>query len=122
DKPMTRTLEEALELEKLVESTGLIFALTHTYTGYPMVKQARDMVKNGDIGQVRKIYVEYPQGWMTEKIEDTDSKQAGWRVDPAKSGIAGAMGDIGTHARSEEHTSELQSRENLVCRLLLENK
>lgn len=100
DKPMTRTLDEAIELEKLVESTGLIFALTHTYTGYPMVKQARDMVKNGDIGQVRKIYVEYPQGWMTEKIEEADSKQASWRVDPAKSGIAGAMGDIGTHAEN----------------------
>jgi len=98
DKPLTRTLEEAKELEKLVEETGLIFALTHTYTGYPMVKQARDMVKNGDIGEVRKIYVEYPQGWLTEKVEDTDSKQASWRVDPSKSGIAGAMGDIGTHA------------------------
>src|SRR5690606_15606731 len=100
DKPMTRTLEEALESEKLVESTGSIFALTHTYTGYPMVKQARDMVKNGDIGQGRTICVEYPQDWTTETMEATDSKQAGWRVDPAKSGIAGAMGDIGTHAEN----------------------
>ncbi|GAA5219424.1 Gfo/Idh/MocA family oxidoreductase [Membranihabitans marinus] len=100
DKPMTRTLEEALELEELTEKSGLIFALTHTYTGYPMVKQARDMVSAGTIGDVRKIYVEYPQGWLTEKVEDTDSKQAGWRVDPSKSGIAGAMGDIGTHAEN----------------------
>lgn len=98
DKPMTRTIEEAEELQELVDKTGLIFALTHTYTGYPMVKQARDMIKNGDIGEVRKIYVEYPQGWLTEKLEDSDSKQASWRVNPAKSGIAGAMGDIGTHA------------------------
>src|SRR5690625_2607301 len=98
DKPHSRTLEEAKELEKRVEGTGLSFALAYTYTGYAMVKRARDMVKNGDIGEVRKIYVEYPQGWLTEKVEDTDSKQAGGRVDRFKSVIAGAMGDIGKRA------------------------
>lgn len=100
DKPMTRTLDEAKELEEIVNKTGLIFALTHTYTGYPMVKQARDMINEGTLGEIRKIYVEYPQGWLTEKVEETDSKQAGWRTDPSKSGIAGAMGDIGTHAEN----------------------
>jgi len=100
DKPLSFTMDEALDLEKLVEKTGLIFALTHNYTGYPMVKQARAMVKNGDIGAIRKIVVEYPQGWLTNKMEDTGYKQAEWRTDPNRSGIAGAMGDIGTHAEN----------------------
>lgn len=100
DKPLAFNLKEALHLETLVNHTGLLFALTHNYTGYPMVKQARAMVKNGDIGQVRKVVVEYPQGWLSTKVEDTGSKQAGWRTDPTKSGVAGAMGDIGTHAEN----------------------
>jgi predicted dehydrogenase len=100
DKPLAFNLKEALHLETLVNHTGLIFALTHNYTGYPMVKQARAMVKNGDIGKVRKVVVEYPQGWLSTKVEDTGSKQAGWRTDPTKSGVAGAMGDIGTHAEN----------------------
>ncbi len=100
DKPLAFNLKEALHLETLVNHTGLIFALTHNYTGYPMVKQARAMVKNGDIGQIRKVVVEYPQGWLSTKVEDTGSKQAGWRTDPKKSGVAGAMGDIGTHAEN----------------------
>ncbi|MEO0734596.1 MAG: Gfo/Idh/MocA family oxidoreductase [Bacteroidota bacterium] len=100
DKPVTFNVDEARILVDLVESTGLIFALTHNYTGYPMVKQARDMVKAGDIGKVRKVVVEYPQGWLATKLEDTDQKQASWRVDPAKSGMGGAMGDIGTHAEN----------------------
>ena len=100
DKPLSFNLKEALHLETLVNHTGLIFALTHNYTGYPMVKQARAMVKNGDIGKIRKIVVEYPQGWLSTKVEDTGSKQAGWRTDPTKSGVAGAMGDIGTHAEN----------------------
>lgn len=100
DKPLCFNMEEAKELEKLVKETGLIFALTHNYTGYPMVKQARAMIKNGDIGDIRKVVVEYPQGWLSTKLEDSDQKQAAWRTDPKRSGIAGAMGDIGTHAEN----------------------
>ncbi|MEF8810923.1 MAG: Gfo/Idh/MocA family oxidoreductase, partial [Bacteroidales bacterium] len=100
DKPMTYNLDEAKKLEKLVNETGLLFALTHNYTGYPMVKQARDMVKGGKIGKIRKIVVEYPQGWLAEKLEETGQKQASWRMDPKKAGIASCMGDIGTHAEN----------------------
>lgn len=100
DKPVTFSVDEARMLVDLVEETGLIFALTHNYTGYPMVKQARDMVKAGQIGKVRKVVVEYPQGWLATRKEDTDNKQAAWRTDPARSGMGGAMGDIGTHAEN----------------------
>jgi predicted dehydrogenase len=100
DKPLCFSMEEALELEQLVSKTGLIFALTHNYTGYPMVKQARMMIRNGELGKIRKIVVEYPQGWLSTKKEDADHKQAAWRTDPSRSGIAGAMGDIGTHAEN----------------------
>lgn len=100
DKPLSFNMKEARELQKLVEKTGLLFALTHNYTGYPMVKQARWMVKNGDLGAVRKVVVEYPQGWLSTRLEAGDQKQAAWRTDPSKSGIAGAMGDIGTHAEN----------------------
>jgi predicted dehydrogenase len=99
DKPLCFNLEEAYELEKIVESSGLLFGLTHTYTGYPMVKQARAMIKNGELGKIRKVVVEYPQGWLSEQKPD-DDKQASWRTDPSRSGIAGAMGDIGTHAEN----------------------
>jgi predicted dehydrogenase len=98
DKPMTFSLAEAKELEEVVKSSGKLFCLTHTYTGYPMVKEAKQLVKAGKIGAVRKIYVEYPQGWLSTFLEGDDNKQAAWRTDPGKSGIAGAMGDIGTHA------------------------
>jgi len=112
DKPLCFSMEEAHELEKLVEETGLIFALTHNYTGYPMVKQARMMVKNGDLGEIRKVVVEYPQGWLSTKLEDSDQKQASWRTDPKRSGIAGAMGDIGTHAENlAEYITGLQITE-----------
>lgn len=100
DKPLCFNLEESYELKELVEKTGLLFGLTHTYTGYPMVKQARMMIKNGELGNIRKVVVEYSQGWLSQKVEDTDSKQASWRTDPNRSGIAGAMGDIGTHAEN----------------------
>jgi predicted dehydrogenase len=99
DKPLCFNMKEALALQKLVGETGLLFALTHNYTGYPMVKQARAMVKNGDIGEIRKVVVEYPQGWLSTKVEDTGSKQAGWRTDPKQSGIAGAMGAAGPVSR-----------------------
>lgn len=113
DKPLSYNLDEALELEKIVEKSGMLFALTHNYTGYPMVKQARAMVQNGDIGNIRKVVVEYPQGWLATKREENDaSKQASWRTDPSKSGIAGALGDIGTHAENlAEYITGLQIKE-----------
>lgn len=95
DKPITLSLAEALELKEIQEKTGKFLCLTHTYTGYPMVKEARDQVLTGRLGKIRKVYVEYPQGWLSTSVEN---KQADWRTDPSKSGIAGAMGDIGTHA------------------------
>jgi predicted dehydrogenase len=100
DKPATFNLEEAMALEKIVQQTGLIYALTHNYTGYPMVKQARAMIRDGKLGPIRKVVVEYPQGWLATRVEATDSKQASWRTDPSKSGAGGAMGDIGTHAEN----------------------
>ncbi|MDG1437742.1 MAG: Gfo/Idh/MocA family oxidoreductase [Emcibacteraceae bacterium] len=101
DKPATLSLEEAVKLRDIVSETGLLYGLTHTYLGYPMVKQARAMVKGGKLGAIRKILVEYPQGWLSQFEEgNADNKQASWRTDPAKSGIAGAMGDIGTHAHN----------------------
>ncbi|WP_210463904.1 Gfo/Idh/MocA family protein [Rufibacter roseolus] len=98
DKPMTFSLEEALQLREVVSRTGNLFCLTHTYTGYPMVKEARQLVASGKLGKIRKVYVEYPQGWLSTFEEGGDNKQASWRTDPKQSGIAGAMGDIGTHA------------------------
>ena len=98
EKPITFTLDEAKQLKKKVEETGLILLLTHTYAGYPMVKQAKQMVKDGAIGKVRKILVEYPQGWLSKLSEKEGNAQAAWRTDPKRSGKAGAMGDIGTHA------------------------
>jgi len=95
DKPMTLTLAEAKDLKEVQKNTGRKLLLTHTYTGYPMVKEARQIVASGKLGTIRKVYVEYPQGWLSNALED---KQAVWRTDPSKSGIAGAMGDIGTHA------------------------
>lgn len=98
DKPLAFTLDQALRLQQKVKSTGLPFAVTYTYSGYPMVKQAMAMVKKGEIGKVHKVMVEYPQGWLTTKVEDTDQKQASWRADPARAGISNCFGDIGTHA------------------------
>ena len=100
DKPLAFNMKESKDLARLVKKTGLFFALTHNYTGYPMVKQAKMMIQKGKIGAVRKIVVEYPQGWLSTKLEDTEQKQASWRTDPKRSGIAGAMGDIGTHAEN----------------------
>jgi predicted dehydrogenase len=109
DKPIAFNLKEAKDLARLVKKTGLLFALTHNYTGYPMVKQARMMIANGKIGKIRKVVVEYPQGWLSTKLEDTDQKQAAWRTDPKRSGAAGAMGDIGTHAENlAEYITGLQ--------------
>ena len=98
EKPMTFTLDEAKQLQKKVQETGLLLCLTHTYSGYPMVKQARAMVQSNVLGKIRKVIVEYPQGWLSRLSEREGNAQAAWRTDPKKSGKAGAMGDIGTHA------------------------
>lgn len=98
DKPLAYSLEQAKSLKDAVDKSGLVFALTHTYCGYPMVKEARHQISSGKIGNVRKIYVEYPQGWLSTSLENEGNKQASWRTDPEKSGAGGAVGDIGTHA------------------------
>jgi predicted dehydrogenase len=100
DKPLTNTIEEAEELCRLVDKHDVVFGLTHTYTGYPMVKEAREMVRNNKLGKLRKIVVEYPQGWLSEPIEKEGAKQAEWRTDPDKAGVSSAVGDIGTHAEN----------------------
>lgn len=100
DKPLAFNMKEAQTLERVVEKSGQLFALTHNYTGYPMVKQARQMILHGEIGKIRKVVVEYPQGWLSTNLESSGQKQAAWRTDPQRSGIAGAMGDIGTHAEN----------------------
>jgi predicted dehydrogenase len=98
DKPMTLTYEEAKELYKIIKKSDKLFCLTHTYTGYPMIKQMKQMIADGKIGEVRKVYVEYPQGWLHKLLEHENNKQAEWRTDPARNGKAGCFGDIGTHA------------------------
>lgn len=98
DKPMTFSLQEAKDLANAASASGRLFCLTHTYTGYPMVKEARQIVQEGRLGRIRKIYVEYPQGWLSGFEEGSGNKQASWRTNPDQSGAAGAMGDIGTHA------------------------
>jgi len=103
EKPITFTLDEAKQLKKKVDETGLVLCLTHTYSGYPLVKQARAMVQGGAFGKVRKVWVEYPQGWLSKLSEREGNAQAAWRTDPKKSGKSGCMGDIGTHAA---HLSE----------------
>jgi len=100
DKPMTLNIDEAKDLIAIVEETGLLLALTHNYTGHPMVRQAKAMVANGELGKIRKVQVQYLQGWMATAVEKTDNKQASWRTDPSKSGLGGALGDIGTHAEN----------------------
>jgi predicted dehydrogenase len=100
DKPATFDLAEAKELAAIVKKTGLLYGLTHNYTGYPLVKQAREMVATGQLGKIRKVVVEYPQGWLATRIEASGQKQAAWRTDPKRSGAAGCIGDIGTHAEN----------------------
>ncbi|MFC3881972.1 Gfo/Idh/MocA family protein [Algoriphagus namhaensis] len=98
DKPLTLNYEQAKKLYHAVQKSDQLFLLTHTYSGYPMIKQAKQMIQNGEIGKVRKVYVEYPQGWLWKLLEHENNKQAAWRTDPTKNGKAGCMGDIGTHA------------------------
>jgi predicted dehydrogenase len=114
DKPATFNLAEAKALEKLVERSGLLYGLTHNYTGYPLVKEARERVRRGTIGKVRKVVVEYLQGWLSTLLEGTGQKQAAWRTDPRRSGASGCMGDIGTHAENlAEYVTGLRIQE--VC-------
>ena len=98
EKPMTITLDEAKELEAIVKKTGAVFGLMHNYTAYPMVKLAKDLVKQGDLGKIRKVVVKYTQGWLARPIERDGQQQAAWRTDPKQSGAGGCVGDIGTHA------------------------
>jgi len=98
DKPLTTTVEDALGLAEIVHRSGLIFGLTHNYTGYPLVRQAKEMIEAGELGRIRVVQVEYAQDWLTTPVEATGQKQAVWRTDPAQSGPAGSLGDIGTHA------------------------
>jgi predicted dehydrogenase len=98
DKPLTTTLKDARRLADMVKKSGCVFVLTHNYTGYPMIRQARRIVADGTLGPIRVVQTEYAQDWLTTKLEDTGQKQAGWRTDPARSGPAGSIGDIGTHA------------------------
>jgi len=100
DKPMTRTLAEAEELATRVEGSRRLFALTHNYTGYPMVREARHRVRSGELGAIRKVMVEYPQGWLSTRLEKGGQKQADWRTDPERAGPSCCMGDIGTHAEN----------------------
>ena len=100
DKPMVHSTEQAERLVEAVQKAGVVFAVTYQYTGYPMVKQARHMVRTGQLGELRKVIVEYNQGWLARNIEEGGAKQAEWRTDPARSGIAGAIGDIGSHAEN----------------------
>lgn len=114
DKPITLNSDQAFQIHEKVNQSGLLFCLTHTYSGYPMVKQARHMVMENQLGKIRKIYVEYPQGWLSGVVENTGNKQADWRMDPNRSGKAGCMGDIGTHAAHlAEYITGLQITE--IC-------
>ena len=98
EKPMTISVEEALELEALVKETGKVFGLMHTYTGYPMAKLGKDLIKKGELGDIRKVVVQYPQGWLSTPLEKTGQMQATWRTDPKQTGAGGSIGDIGIHA------------------------
>jgi predicted dehydrogenase len=112
DKPATFDLAEAKQLAALVKKSGLLYGLTHNYTGYPLVKEARDLVAAGQLGKLRKVVVEYPQGWLATRLEASGQKQAAWRTDPKRSGAAGCIGDIGTHAENlAEYITGLQISE-----------
>jgi predicted dehydrogenase len=112
DKPATFDLAQAKQLGEIVKRTGQLYGLTHNYTGYPLIKEAREMVQSGKLGKIRKIVVEYPQGWLATRLEASGQKQADWRTDPKRSGAAGCIGDIGTHAENlAEYVSGLKIKE-----------
>jgi predicted dehydrogenase len=117
DKPLALDSDEAEVMVRIKEETGMLFALTHTYSGYPMVKEARKLIQDGELGNIRKVVVEYPQGWLTEPLEQTDHVQASWRGDPKRSGKTCCVGDIGTHAfHLAEYVTGLQV-ESLIADL-----
>jgi predicted dehydrogenase len=112
DKPATFNLQEAKELESIIKKTGLLYGLTHNYTGYPLVKEARELIRAGKLGKLRKIVVEYPQGWLATNLEASGQKQASWRTDPSQTGAGGCVGDIGTHAENlAEYVTGLKIKE-----------
>lgn len=112
DKPATFNLAEARALKNIIAQSKLLYGLTHNYTGYPLVKQARDMIRDGKLGKLRKVVVEYPQGWLATRLEESGQKQAAWRTDPKRSGAAGSIGDIGTHAENlAEYLTGLKIKE-----------
>ncbi len=113
DKPVTFDLRQAKELRKVVAKSGKVFVLTHNYTGNIMVKQARELVRSGYLGEIRKVVAEYPQGWLSSFLEKDGQKQAAWRTDPKRSGAAGSLGDIGTHAENLAHYIGAGDREPL---------
>ena len=114
DKPATFNLQEALDLRRLVDQTGLLYGLTYTYTGYPLIKEAKARIADGELGNIRKVVVEYPQGWLADRQEDQHNKQAAWRLDPKQAGISSCMGDIGVHAANlAEYVSGLEITE--IC-------
>lgn len=114
DKPATLNLSESLNLRDIQKETGQLYGLTHTYNGYPLVKEARDKISAGELGKIRKVLVEYPQGWLADRQEDADNKQAAWRLDPKQAGISSCMGDIGVHAANlAEYVSGLRITE--IC-------
>ncbi|WP_306226517.1 Gfo/Idh/MocA family protein [Bosea beijingensis] len=117
DKPLTHTGQQATKLVETVARRGTVFGVTYNYTGYPMVRQAREMVRSGALGRIRKVVVEYNQGWLATALEATGNKQASWRTDPARSGIAGALGDIGSHAENLVSTVSGLEIEELVADL-----
>src|SRR5262249_5263952 len=117
DKPMTFDLAQAVELAKVVQRTGVVFAVSHNYTGYPLVRQARDMVKDGDLGEIHAIRACYIQGWLRTRLEQDGQKQASWRTDPKKSGAAGCFGDIGTHAYNLGRFITGLLRDQITCTL-----
>jgi predicted dehydrogenase len=117
DKPLTTSRDEAEQLAKLAEQSGLIFAVTHNYTGYPLVRQAREMVLAGELGQIRVVQVEYVQDWLATRLEETGQKQAEWRTDPSRAGPAGSIGDIGTHAFNLAEFVSAQEVEDLAAEL-----
>ena len=114
DKPATLSLAQALQLRERVRDSGLLYGLTHTYTGYPLVKEARERISRGELGKIRKVVVEYTQGWLADRQEDLGNKQASWRLNPAQAGVSSCMGDIGVHAANlAEYVSGLNITE--VC-------